>query len=157
VHHVQVDVVDAELFEAAFSLRNRVLAAGPELCGDEYLLARDAALAQALPDAVLVAVGLGRVDVPVSELERPADRVDAFGSVRHLPDAEPEHRHLVPVREFPRGPDRVRDHRCSSTGGYGRLTRVSVMRPRSAGASGACANTICSVSGMATWYSAGIT
>jgi hypothetical protein len=31
VHHVQVDVVDADPLEAAFSLRNRILAAGQNL------------------------------------------------------------------------------------------------------------------------------
>ena len=40
------------------------------------------------------AVGLGGVDVPVAELERPADCVDALASVRHLPDAEAEQRQL---------------------------------------------------------------
>src|SRR6516164_4468502 len=54
---------------------------------------------KSLPDAGLVAVGLGCVDVPVSEFERPSDGVDAFGPVRHLPDSEPEQRDVVAVRE----------------------------------------------------------
>ena len=45
--------------------------------------------AQALPDALLVAIRLRRVEVPVPGLERPADRVHAFGPASHLPHAEP--------------------------------------------------------------------
>ena len=54
----------------------------------------------ALPDALLVAVGLGGVDVAVAELERPADGVLALGAVGDLPDAESERRHLVAVGEL---------------------------------------------------------
>jgi len=61
-----------------------------ELGGDERLIAPDTALAQPLADALFVAVGLGGVDVPVAELQRPTDCVDALASVRHLPDAEAE-------------------------------------------------------------------
>src|SRR4029077_16949716 len=60
---------------------------------------RHATLAQRLADARLVAVGLGGIDVPVPELERPAHGVHAYRPVRHLPDAEPEHGQLVAVAE----------------------------------------------------------
>ena len=79
-----------EPLEAALNLRDWVSLCGIELGGYEHLIAGDAAFAQSLPDALLVAVGLGGVDVPVAELERPSDRVGALASVRHLPDAEAE-------------------------------------------------------------------
>ena len=60
----------------------------------------DAAVAKRLADALLVAVGLGGVDVAVAELQRPADGVLALGPVGHLPDAEPERRHLVAIGEL---------------------------------------------------------
>jgi hypothetical protein len=61
-----------------------------ELGRYEHVIARHAAFAQSLADALLVAVGLGGVDVPVAEFERPTDCVDALASFRHLPDAEAE-------------------------------------------------------------------
>ena len=97
VHQVQVHLVDAELPQALLRLGDRVLAPGVELGGDEHLVAGHAAVPQGLADACLVAVGLGGVDVPVAELKRPAHRVLARRPVGHLPDAEPEHRQLVPV------------------------------------------------------------
>ena len=86
--------------QALLGLGDRVLAARVELGGDEHLVARHAAVPQRLADARLVAVGLGGVDVPVPELERPAHGVHARRPVRHLPDAEPEHGQLVSVGEL---------------------------------------------------------
>ena len=96
---VQIDVVDPEPLQAPLDFRNRVLPCGRELGGEEHLLARDTALAQPLPHAFLVAVRLRRVDVPVPELERPADGAHALGAVRHSPDTEADQRDLVAVRE----------------------------------------------------------
>ena len=89
--------LDPEPLEAALDLCDRVSPSGIELGRDEDLIARDTAFAQPLPDALLVAVGLGGVDVPIAEFERPADRVDALASVRHLPDAEAQQRQLRTV------------------------------------------------------------
>jgi len=81
VDDVQVDVVDAKPLEAARGLLDRVFVPGIELGRDENLVARDAALAEALPHASLVAVSLSGVDVSIAELERPANSVHAFASV----------------------------------------------------------------------------
>jgi hypothetical protein len=104
VDDVEVDVVDAEALEAALDLGLWVLTVGIELGGDEDLVAGHAAVAQRPPDARLVAVGLGGVDVPVAELERPADRVLALGPVGDLPDPEREQRDLVAVGQDARTP-----------------------------------------------------
>ena len=66
---------------------------------DEDLLARDAATPDRRADAPLVAVELRGVDVPVSGLERPLDRVLGLGALVHLPHPEPEHRHPHAVSE----------------------------------------------------------
>src|SRR5271166_6702215 len=68
VDDVEVDVVEAEPPQAPLSLGGRIRARGIELGRDEHVLARDAALTQRTADALLVAVGLGGVDVPVAEL-----------------------------------------------------------------------------------------
>ncbi|HEY1592888.1 MAG TPA: hypothetical protein VGF81_13920 [Solirubrobacteraceae bacterium] len=96
---VEVDVVDAETAEAPLGLCGRVLAGGIELRGDEHLFTRDATLAQPLADTLLVPIRLGCVDVAVAELERRPYGVHALGAVRHLPDAEAEHRHLGSVAQ----------------------------------------------------------
>ncbi len=98
---VEVDVVDAETLQAAFDLCNRIRPRRKELGGDEHVLARHAALAQPLPHTLLVAVRLSSVDVPVTELERPPDGIDALAPVRNLPDTEAEQRDLVPVCKHP--------------------------------------------------------
>src|SRR5207253_2613712 len=88
-----------EPLETALNLCDRVTPSGMELGRYKHLIARDTAFAQSLPDALLVAVGLGGVDMPVAELERPTDCVDALASVRHLPDAEAEQRQPRTVRQ----------------------------------------------------------
>ena len=96
---VQVDLLDAEPFQAPLRLGLRVLPRRIELGGDENLLARHAAVAKGAADARLVAVCLGGVYMAVAELQRPADRVLGLGPVRDLPHAEAENRDLVAVCE----------------------------------------------------------
>jgi hypothetical protein len=99
---VQIDVVDAEELQAPLDRRDRIPVPGIELRGDEHLVTRDAAGAQALADALFVAVCLRRVDVPIAELERPANGVHARAAVRDLPHAESEQRNRVAVGEWTR-------------------------------------------------------
>ncbi len=107
---VEVDGVDAEALQAPLDLRLRVPAARVELGRDEDVLARKAALAQGTAHAAFVAVDLGRVDVAVAGLQRPAHRVLTLAPVGHLPHAQPEQRDLVAVGEHPCPP--VCRHRC---------------------------------------------
>jgi len=99
VDDVEVQLVDSQPFQAPPCLGLRVLPRRVELGGDEDLLARHAAVAQRATDALLVAIGLRRVDVAIAELERPANRVLALRPARNLPDAEAEERDLVVVGE----------------------------------------------------------
>src|SRR5207244_10827599 len=99
VNQVQVDVVEAEAFEAALELRSRIGAGRIQLCGDEHLVTRDAALPERYADAFLVAIHLSSVNVSVAELQCPAYGVHARGPVRDLPHPEAESRTLVAVRE----------------------------------------------------------
>ena len=96
---VEVDVLDAQPLQAALRLHLGVLRAGMELRRDEDLLARDAAVAQGPADALLVAVGLRRVDVAVAELERPPHRVLGLRPFGHLPHAKREEGNLVAIGE----------------------------------------------------------
>src|SRR5260370_21908584 len=96
---VQVGLVDAEPPKALLGFGSGVLTTGIELGGNERLAGGHAAVAQPQSYAFLVAVSLGRVDVAITELERPAHRVHALRPVRHLPDAQAQHGHLVAVRE----------------------------------------------------------
>src|SRR5262249_45842420 len=101
VDDVEVHVVDAEPLETPLGLGGRVAPPGMELRRQEDLLARDAALAQPLSDALLVAVRLRGVDVAVTELQRPADRIDALTPIAGLPDPQAEQWDLGAVREDP--------------------------------------------------------
>ena len=98
---IEVDVVHAEAAEAlGKGLQRRVEAVigVPELRRDEDLLARDIRARDRSPDALLVAVGGGGVDVAVADLERLPD--DLLRIVRrNLEDAEAELRDLDPVVE----------------------------------------------------------
>jgi hypothetical protein len=82
VDQVQVDLVDAQAPEAARGLGDGIFAPQVELGGDEDVLARHAAVAQPLAHALLVAVGLGGVDMAVPGLERPPHGVHAFRPAR---------------------------------------------------------------------------
>jgi hypothetical protein len=77
VDQVQVNLVDAESSQALPGLGGGVVAPWVELGRDEYLVAGQAAVAQRFSDALLVAVGLSRVDmaVPRSSAQRTASTV----------------------------------------------------------------------------------
>jgi hypothetical protein len=97
----QVDVIEAELVErclerAASVVRSVVGVV--ELAGDEHLRSVQAGGADGLPDAALVAVHLGGVDVPVARLECSADRLSSFGGI-DLKDAKPKLRDRMAVVE----------------------------------------------------------
>jgi hypothetical protein len=102
VDDVQVDVVDPEPLQAALDLGDRVLPPRKELGRDEHVLARNAALAQRLSDALLVAVSLRGINVPAAELKRPGNGIYALAAIRHLPDTKAEQRDLVAVRQHAR-------------------------------------------------------
>ena len=70
-----------------------------QLCGDEDLFARQAALGHGLPHLPLVAVHRRGVDEPVADLERVAHRLDGAASTCR-PGAEPEQRHPRPGGEL---------------------------------------------------------
>src|SRR5450755_2816156 len=97
----QVDVVEAQLaegcLERAVSVVRPVVAV-IELAGDEHLCSVQAGAAYGLPDAALVAVHLGGVDVPVAHLECGADRLCSFGGI-DLKDAKPKLRDRMAVVE----------------------------------------------------------
>jgi hypothetical protein len=65
---VEIDLVDLEPPQALLHLGRRILAAWIELRGDEDLLARNAAGLQSSPHTGFVAIGLGGIDVALSEL-----------------------------------------------------------------------------------------
>ena len=96
---VEVDVVDAQPLQALRRFRRRVLTAGIELGRDEDVTTRYAAVLQRPADALLVAVGLRGVNVPVAEFEGPSNGVDALASVAHLPDTETEHGNRATIRQ----------------------------------------------------------
>ena len=97
VNDVEVDELQAEPTEAPFELDGGITSRRKELGCDEDLLARNAAFADSYADALLVAVRLSGVYVPLSGLERPTHGVDAFLLVLNLPDAEPKHGNRIPV------------------------------------------------------------
>ena len=97
VDDVKVKLRDPQPLQAPMRLGLRVLPRGKELGGDEDLIARHAAVAQRTADALLIAVRLRGVHVPVAQLERPANGVLRLRAVWHLPDAEAELGNLVAV------------------------------------------------------------
>ena len=75
----QVDLVDAQLGQAVAQTWQQGVAAiigGPDLGGDEDVVARHSALDDGLADFGLVAVDLGGVDGAIAQFEGAADRVD---------------------------------------------------------------------------------
>ena len=90
VYQVEVHAVEPELLEAPLRLVLRVGTSGEELRGDEDLLARHAARADARADRALVLVALCRVDVAVSGLERAGDDPLARAAGVDLPHAQAE-------------------------------------------------------------------
>jgi hypothetical protein len=115
VNDVQVHVVNPQPSQALLERDDRIPIPGKELGGDEDLVARHATREQAAADALLIAVGLSGVDVPVPELESPAHGVDALSPVGRLPDPEPEEWELVAIVEE-EGPPVVGD--CAAGHGF---------------------------------------
>src|SRR6266851_547487 len=68
VNQIQIDIIRSEPLQAALSLGGWILARRIELGGDEHLVTPNATLAQRPPDAFLVAIDLGGVNVSVAEL-----------------------------------------------------------------------------------------
>ena len=90
VDEEQVEVVEAEVGQALVEGAQGVVAAVEavvQLAGHEDLAAVDARAGDGLADALLVAVHLGGVDVPVADLERGRDRLGGLLG-RDLVDAE---------------------------------------------------------------------
>jgi hypothetical protein len=100
VDEVEVDPVEVEQAQAVLERPAGVAGAGEQLGGDEHLFARDAAGGERAADRLLVAVELGRVDVPVAGLERPAHGVLGLPPRAHLEDAQAEQRHADAVGEL---------------------------------------------------------
>mmetsp|Transcript_32626 Transcript_32626/g.65964 ORF Transcript_32626/g.65964 Transcript_32626/m.65964 type:complete len:237 (-) Transcript_32626:145-855(-) len=70
------------------------------LRGDEDLLARHSAISDGAPNLCLVGVALGRVDVPVAELQGPTHRlVGVLGPETPRPEADGRHRRSCPEGE----------------------------------------------------------
>ncbi|MCY1382065.1 hypothetical protein D9M69_700470 [compost metagenome] len=75
----QVDVGCAQLLQAFLQAWNQLVlgvVGGPDLGGDEDLVARHAALGDGLADLGFVLIDLRRVDQAVAEFEAGLDRVD---------------------------------------------------------------------------------
>src|SRR4029077_9340997 len=88
VDDIEIDVVDAKPSQAPLRLGDRVLECWMELSRKKDVPADNAAVTQRATDALLVAISLGGVDVPVAGLEREAHCVDGLGSLWHLPYTE---------------------------------------------------------------------
>ena len=112
MHEVEVDVVDTQAFQAPFGFCGGVAPGRVELGGDENVLASHAALTQRVADAFFVAVRLSGVNVTVSQLQRPADGVDALRSVGHLPHSQGQNRDFLTVRQQARASTCVVGIRC---------------------------------------------
>jgi hypothetical protein len=97
VDDVQIDLINAQPPQALLRLGGRIATRGIELGRYEHVLARDAAVGERAADALLVPVGLRGVDVPVAELERPANGVLGLRPVGDLPHAQADDWHLVSV------------------------------------------------------------
>ncbi len=93
VDEPEVDAVEAERGETRLErLPLAPGAVGPQLRRHEDVVRGEAALGDRAADLALVAVHLRRVDAPVAELERPADRRLHLVAAR-LPGPEPDERH----------------------------------------------------------------
>jgi len=99
---VEVNVLQAEPAQARLKRGDRVFVLREELRRDKDLLAWHSALTETETDTLLVAVGLGGVDVPVPLLERPPNGINTLRRVLDLPDAKPEHRNRIPIGKLMR-------------------------------------------------------
>ena len=115
VDQVEVDPVEPEPAEAGLELAARLAAAGAELGRHEHVVPRQPARAQPPPDALLVAVRGGRVDVPVARLERPEHGLLGLPR-RDPPHAQPEQRHQGVVGQPERGRSGQEPLGCRSAG-----------------------------------------
>ncbi|MBT2245615.1 hypothetical protein JQK15_19010 [Sphingobium sp. BHU LFT2] len=105
----EVDVIEAQRLQRAVDPLPGIgvaLAFGDELGGDEYLVARHAARAQAIADAALVLVGLRGIDVAIADTDRVAHGAGG-GVIGDHPGAEAELRDGDAVRQ---GRGLVQDH-----------------------------------------------
>src|SRR5580698_10878923 len=109
MHQVEIDILEPEALQARFDLTNRVLGARVELCRDEDVATVEATLPKTFADTLLVAVALSGVDVAITQLERPADRVLRLAALGGLPDTQGERGNLIPVAQ------RLRRHRLTKS------------------------------------------
>ena len=110
MHQVEVHVLEPQALEARLDLTDRIFCAWVELCRNEDLVAVQAALAEALADALLVPVALGRVDMAIAQLKCPTDGVLGLGALGGLPHTKSQRGNLMPVSEC------VHWHRLSEPG-----------------------------------------
>ena len=92
--HQQIDPRQLEPLQAfvdrALEIARRQ-AVEPDFCGDEDVLARDAGGAEAFADFALVAVLLRGIEMPVAQMQRRLDQLDAQ-TVLQRHGAEPDDR-----------------------------------------------------------------
>jgi hypothetical protein len=125
VDEVQVHVVEPEALERRVQLGLGIALGRAQLRRHEHLLARDRARGERAPDAALVAVQRGRVDVPVAGLERPGHRLLGLRALGQLPDAQPEQGHG--------GARRQGDGGVCGVGAHGQGPTPCACTPRSPG------------------------
>ena len=95
----QVDVIAAQLAQGFVDGRGGLFLAGvgnPHLGGDEHLVAAQAAVAQGLTHAFLVAVGLGRINQAIAHGKGVAHAAARLRRV-HLVNAVAQHGHFYAV------------------------------------------------------------
>ena len=93
VDQIQIDVIDAQLVDAAVeSLQRRLVAliCIPQLRGEEDVLSRDGRVGDTSSDALFVSVGGSGVDVPVAGLVECEPYCMLGFVVGGLPDSEAE-------------------------------------------------------------------
>ena len=72
----------------------------PNLGSQENFLAGHSRILQGLPDVLLIAVILGRVNQPIAHLEGIAHAAERHALVGSLVGAEPQHGHLNTIIQF---------------------------------------------------------
>ena len=112
MHQVEVHVLEPQALEARLYLSDRILGAWVELCGDEDLVAIQAALTESFADALFVPVALGRVDMAIAQLKCPTDGVLGLGALGGLPHAKSKRWNLVSVSELARRRRLSEPRRC---------------------------------------------
>src|SRR5436309_9117506 len=110
----EIDMIGAERIETVGKAARHILRREIVRCdlgGEEDRVALDPGAGDGAPDLALVAIGLGRVDMAIAELERIFHRAFALRAVE-LPGAEAERWDLGPL-------DRDEDHAASAERGNG--------------------------------------